>query len=261
MFRRHGVTAPANAKGEDWFWPDQAFRDMLACLIIFGVMLGLVVFGGHGNKIDVPGSRNGLYELGRQGGPARPRRQPRCTGRSRHRTYPARPEWYFLFLFQLLKYFEGDQEILSAPWSFPTASWCCCSCCRCSAIGRMRKFGHVVGIIVVVALLAGVGWLTYEAMADDAKNQFFQQELKLAEKEAKRAVQLAHSKIPEEGAKYLLRRDPERMGPELFSQNCATCHVPKEAYKPGKDKDKAARPGRVRHRGVESQVPSPRRQR
>src|SRR5207253_2909632 len=28
------------------------------------------------------------------------------------RPYPARPEWYFLFLFQLLKYFEGEQEII-----------------------------------------------------------------------------------------------------------------------------------------------------
>ena len=27
-------------------------------------------------------------------------------------TYVPRPEWYFLSLFQLLKYFEGDQEII-----------------------------------------------------------------------------------------------------------------------------------------------------
>src|SRR5438067_3611232 len=48
VFRRHGVTAPKDAKGEDMFWPAQAFRDLVACLLIFGVMLSLVVFG-HGH--------------------------------------------------------------------------------------------------------------------------------------------------------------------------------------------------------------------
>src|SRR5262249_42895964 len=50
VFRRHGVTPPANAPGEGWFWPDQAVRDMLVCIVIFGVMLGLVVYG-HGHEI------------------------------------------------------------------------------------------------------------------------------------------------------------------------------------------------------------------
>src|SRR3989304_4116999 len=36
VFRRHGVTTPPNAVGEGWFWPDQAFRDVLMSLIVFG---------------------------------------------------------------------------------------------------------------------------------------------------------------------------------------------------------------------------------
>src|SRR5439155_14815643 len=48
-FRRQGVTAPPRAQGEGIFWPDQAFRDLLVCLVVFGVMIYLVVFGGHGN--------------------------------------------------------------------------------------------------------------------------------------------------------------------------------------------------------------------
>ena len=34
VFRRHGVTAPANAQGVECFWPGQAFRDLVAGLIV-----------------------------------------------------------------------------------------------------------------------------------------------------------------------------------------------------------------------------------
>src|SRR6516165_9013837 len=51
IFRRHGVTAPARAEGEEMFWPGQAFRDLIFCLLVFGVMVGAVVYG-HGNAID-----------------------------------------------------------------------------------------------------------------------------------------------------------------------------------------------------------------
>ena len=34
VFRRHGVTYPNNAVGQGWFWPDQAFRDMLMSMLM-----------------------------------------------------------------------------------------------------------------------------------------------------------------------------------------------------------------------------------
>src|SRR5438132_13536654 len=51
VFRRHGVTTPAATQGEGWFWPDQAFRDMLVSMLIFAVLLTLVVWG-DGHKIE-----------------------------------------------------------------------------------------------------------------------------------------------------------------------------------------------------------------
>src|SRR5262249_31026716 len=36
VFRRHGVTTRRDAQGEAVFWPDQAFRDLVVCLLIFG---------------------------------------------------------------------------------------------------------------------------------------------------------------------------------------------------------------------------------
>ena len=53
VFRRHGVTAPKNAVGEGWFWPDQAFRDMLVGLVILAVLVAVVLWG-HGHAVDGP---------------------------------------------------------------------------------------------------------------------------------------------------------------------------------------------------------------
>jgi len=95
-------------------------------------------------------------------------------------------------------------------------------------IGRLRKFGHFVGILVIGGLLGGVVYLTYQAIHDDndgsGRADLFQGELRKSEKLGHRAVQLAHDGIPAEGAVYLLRRDPLTKGKELFAQNCVTCH-------------------------------------
>jgi ubiquinol-cytochrome c reductase cytochrome b subunit len=251
VFRRHGVTYPRNAKGEGWFWPDQAFRDMVVSLVVFAVMLGLVLYG-FGHKVE-PGasaaaspetSVGNLYDqwahAGRDGrganldAPADPARP-----------YPARPEWYFLFLFQLLKYFEGEQEIIGTV-VIPNAVLVVLFLLPLLGYGRMRPFGHVVGVLVIAGLVGSIGVLTYLAAEADRKPpelstrevdklgpkekghydkaKLFHDELDKAEVLASRAIQLAGEGIPAEGAVYLLRRDPLTKGKELFGQHCAVCH-------------------------------------
>jgi ubiquinol-cytochrome c reductase cytochrome b subunit len=252
VFRRHGVTTPAHAKGEGWFWPDQAFRDMLVSMIIFAVMLGLVVYG-HGHKVESGStSETTWYEkiahAGRDGrganldAPADP-----------SRPYPARPEWYFLFLFQLLKYFEGEQEIIGTV-VIPNAVLVLLFLLPLLGYGRLRPVGRVIGVAVVVALLGSVAILTYlaidadrlpaelrglspEARAEKIKTlpenarakaekaRLFHEELEAADVLAGRAIQLSGDGIPPDGAVYLLRRDPETRGPELFKEHCAVCHT------------------------------------
>ncbi len=224
VFRRHGVTHPSNPQGEGWFWPDQAFRDMLVSMLIFGIMLALVIFGGHGHKLKTPDAESqGLYEkwahAGREGrGANLDAPADRATA-----NYPARPEWYFLALFQLLKYFKGDQAMIGTV-VIPVAVGVLLFLLPLLGYGRMRKFGHAVGIIVVLGLLAAVAILTYQAMSQDAKNEEFQKDLKLAQQQGERAVQIAHEGIPAQGAGSLLRRDPYTQGPILFAAHCATCH-------------------------------------
>jgi ubiquinol-cytochrome c reductase cytochrome b subunit len=90
LFRLHGVTpswwqSAAQLKSrEEPFWPRQVLMDALLALA-FLVGLGLWAVANPA-------------PLETQADPAQ--------------RYEARPEWYFMFLFQLLRYFEGPYEVL-----------------------------------------------------------------------------------------------------------------------------------------------------
>ena len=71
-------------KGEPFF-PDVIFKDVIVSFIIFLVLIALAYFVGA---------------------PLEARANPADT------SYTPRPEWYFLFLFQLLKYFPGKFEVV-----------------------------------------------------------------------------------------------------------------------------------------------------
>jgi ubiquinol-cytochrome c reductase cytochrome b subunit len=239
VFRRHGVTVavrlqPADPKKDDgWLWPDQAFRDMVVSMILFGILVALVL-AHHGNSIaprDTSSSNqstgglvsyDSLAHAGRDGrgadldAPADP-----------SRPYPARPEWYFLFLFQLLKYFEGEQEVVGTVF-IPLGAVLLLALLPLLGFGPMRKFGHAFGVLVVMGLLVAVATLTYLAIAkdrgDSEEARLFRRELETADELARRAVQLAGDGIPADGAVYLLRRDPLTQGEKVFRATCASCH-------------------------------------
>ena len=67
------------------FFPDILFKDALVSLLVFIVLVALAYF---------------------LGAPLEEKANPANT------SYTPRPEWYFLFLFQLLKYFPGELEFL-----------------------------------------------------------------------------------------------------------------------------------------------------
>ena len=76
---------PEEMKTGKPFYPDQVFEDVVGMLILFAVLASVALF------VPVP-----LEEV------ADPT----------NADYDPRPEWYFLFLFQLLKYFQGPFEII-----------------------------------------------------------------------------------------------------------------------------------------------------
>jgi ubiquinol-cytochrome c reductase cytochrome b subunit len=208
VFRRHGLTAKEPYRAADsHFWPDQVLKDAIACLAVMLVVVLLVLrpwifSAGH----EAPGA-----ELGAPADPSVP-------------YSAARPEWYFLFLFQFLKlkYFAGPNEIIGA---VIIPSLVMLVLALMPIVGRWQ-LGHRFNIVFFFAIGVGVIVLTSMAKIEDSRNQPYKSAVERAQMEADRAVELAESPsgIPASGAVALLRTDPFIQGPRLFSQSCASCH-------------------------------------
>ena len=89
LVRKHGVTPTPEAVGQSKkkFFPGQAFKDLMAFFAVFILLFVLAAM------VDVP--------LERLADP-------------NDSSFVPRPEWYFLFLFQMLKFFEGSWEVVGA---------------------------------------------------------------------------------------------------------------------------------------------------
>jgi quinol-cytochrome oxidoreductase complex cytochrome b subunit/mono/diheme cytochrome c family protein len=222
IFRRHGIMAKITpGRPDEYFWPRQVLFDALGCLVLLGVVLLCVIhFDVNGLiKGDLPVAHRGA-ELGAPADPA-------------EAYSAARPEWYYLFLFQLLKYFPGSSEIIGAiviPGIVMTLF------ALMPFIGR-SEMGHRFNQVFFVLILGGAVALTVVAMREDAANQEFQAAKIAAHHDAERTHELIMRRetlpdgklsdvrlIPKEGAVSLLRNDPLTRGPRLFSQHCASCH-------------------------------------
>ncbi|MEO7413787.1 MAG: cytochrome b N-terminal domain-containing protein [Opitutaceae bacterium] len=224
LFRRHGLTPKLPKKKPDAaFWPDQVFRDAVVCL---AVLVVIVFFNirSHGAGLDAPAD------------PSEP--------------YPARPEWYFLFLFQMLKLpiFKGHLGEIVGAMLVPAVVMAVVI--AMPYIGRTVR-GHRFNLGFLWASLGAMAALTYMAMNDDRNNPSFQADVQAAKRQAERVIALAGNGIPTTGAITLLRNDPLTQGPKIFALNCASCHrfdghdglgvVSKEAIKGADLKDFASR--------------------
>lgn len=197
LFRRHGITPKQPLKDVDAaFWPDQVLKDAVACLAVLAAILFLIV-RNHGADLGAPADPSEPYSA-------------------------ARPEWYFLFLFQFLKYFPGGTELLGAI-IIPTLL---IGIIFLMPLFGKWKLGHRFNLGLLWSLLAGAALLTYLAMAEDRRNRDYVLSVKEADQNAERVKQLAESPsgIPATGAVTLLRADPFTQGPKLFSKQCASCH-------------------------------------
>jgi len=152
IFRRHGIMAKLTpGRPDEYFWPRQVLFDAIGCAVLLGIVLLCVI---HFDLGALTGSKQALTDLGAElGAPADPAEQYSA----------ARPEWYYLFLFQLLKYFPGKSEIIGAiviPGVVMTLL------ALLPFIG-LSKFGHQFNRAFIVLLLMAVGVLTCLAWSED----------------------------------------------------------------------------------------------
>jgi ubiquinol-cytochrome c reductase cytochrome b subunit len=186
LFRLHGVTppwweSPEQLRAEEEpFWPKQALKDGVFALVF------LVVLGLWASTNPAP--------LEAQADPSQP--------------YEARPEWYFMFLFQLLRYFHGPYEIVGT-FVLPTLFFLVLffwPFLDRNPNRDPRRRPVAIGLLgLSTAALIG---LTVFAVATDVRM-----------KEPEQAVAKAPA-LPAEPAGPIQRADVAK----LYNESCAACH-------------------------------------
>ncbi len=227
LFRKHGITAHSSPKrADEYFWPQQVLKDGVACLLLLVVVLLACV------HFDIQGVITGTL-------PVDPRAAELGAPAAPTTTYAAaRPYSYLLFACQLLKKFKS--EFMGA---IVVPSLVMLFLFLLPLIARI-PYGHVVNVVVFLALLITAGYLTVEARNADyyavgmekppedpkalekyeaSKN--YLEAVEQGEAEARRMRELiAYYGIPREGAAALRDRDSEIQGPRLFIAKCKSCH-------------------------------------
>jgi ubiquinol-cytochrome c reductase cytochrome b subunit len=138
LVRRHGVTpiAADAALPKKKFYPEQVFKDTLATFGWFAILFAMAV------AVRVP--------LGHVADPT-------------DTSYIPRPEWYFLFLFQMVKAFEGPLEIVGAV-VLPTLALLALFLVPFIDRGKVIRLRERTAAIAVV-VLAVLGWTALTARA------------------------------------------------------------------------------------------------
>jgi ubiquinol-cytochrome c reductase cytochrome b subunit len=209
LFRKHGLTAKEPKTRPDCaFWPDQVLKDVVACLAVLAVVVFFIV------KPRLFGEGALGADLGSPADPSEP-------------YSAARPEWYFLFLFQflkaewLIKLFGHNGELVGA---IIIPSLVVLVLFAMPFIGKWR-LGHRFNIGFLSVILAGAALLTYQAIKEDQNKPEYMASVKQAARDSERIKQLAREQgIPVTGAVSLLRNDALTQGPKLFARSCASCH-------------------------------------
>lgn len=165
--------AQAKAKGEK-FYPDVIYQDVLVSFAIFLLLVGLAIF------IGVAGE---------------PKADPSDAA------YVPRPEWYFLFLFEMLKYFPGKLEWIGT-FIIPTIAILAMFLLPFFDRNPDRHFSkRKLAITIMTVVVIGMVALTIMAVA---------------------------STPPQEETGTLAVTLPEKItaGQDLYSEYCAECHGP-----------------------------------
>ncbi len=203
LFRRHGITAKEPKRRPDAkFWPDQVLKDGIACFAVMAAVL-VLVWWKKGAELTSPADPGDSYAA-------------------------ARPDWYFMSLFQLLKfqeYFPGKDLI----WGSVIIPSAIVIFLLIMPLWSRWKFMHRFNLAALWCGLGAFCYLTFIAYWHDLKDPKFSPAyiaaVKRAHIDAERTKELAtRHGIPPIGALELLREDPATQGPKIFATKCSSCH-------------------------------------
>lgn len=205
LFRRAGAAGPFHGKADhrvDRFYPAQLLKDSIFVLMVFIGLVALAEFAPA--------------ELGPQADPTS--------------DYLARPPWYFLPLFQLLKHFPGKLSLIPTV-VLPGIVF---GLIFLLPFFDRRKERHPLRRPVATAALAltvmGAGGLIALSKHQDATDPEFGVKLKQQDEEASAFLKAAFH--PQEIGRAIPVTPPEVANPakagstalKIFFANCANCH-------------------------------------
>ena len=203
LLARRANIAEASGGNAGRYWPAQVWRGAAASLVVLAIILALCC--QHGTTPPEAGA----------------------TLLSPADTNPAngynaaRPEWFLVGVYEFSHWFAGPWAIIPI---FIVPGLLVCIVLAMPFVAKV-PLGHAFNVLLTVALLIAVVWLSYESLAKDRDNPAHQKAIALEKQQALRVCELArHEGIPPTGALTLLLDDPKTQGPRLFAQNCASCH-------------------------------------
>ncbi len=203
LFRRNGVTPRWGRADAELtrrtapFWPGQALRDLLAGAALLA-LLAWWVGRSHGAELSAPADPGSRYE--------------------------ARPEWYFLPLYQLLKYFPGQLEIVAA---LGVPALLLGGLAVVPFLDRSKDLAprrRLLPLGLIGGILTGLAVLTALSLREDARNPRYREGVQRAEEEAQRARRLALQGVPVAGGTAVYMNDPLERARLLFREHCQGCH-------------------------------------
>ena len=189
----------AKPRRDSMFWPEQVLRDAIACGVVMLAVLFLV-WHFDGAELSSPADPSENYSA-------------------------ARPDWYFMALFYLLK----DFSIIMGAFVIPGIV--VGIVCLMPLLGNIRLgrwgIGHYFNLLMLIAILGGFAFYTLQGFKTDWMDDEYKQAVEAAHRDAERVQELAGAPtgIPPEGALTLVRNDSFIQGPKLFASNCASCHA------------------------------------
>lgn len=203
LFRRHGVTvSPRRASDEieprtEPFWPRQVTYDVAFFALVVAILIAFTIVRG-GASLEAPADPSSGY--------------------------PARPEWYFLWLFEMLKIVPGELEgVAIGGLTFAVAAFLAALPLvdRRPIVSQRARWPHfaVAGGLAVIVLA-----LTIKPLVQDARDAGLAAQRAALERDAERAFRLARKGIPPGGAGDLYLNDPMERGKHLFAAECQSCH-------------------------------------
>jgi mono/diheme cytochrome c family protein len=170
---------------------------MTAAFAVLGIVVGLTI-ANHGYTLDAPADPSSD-------------------------DYPARPEWYFFPLNQLMKAFHGQELIATIviPGIIVTGLL------LLPMLEKIlpQRLAYVAACSFAMTVAGASGFLTILALVKDARSEDYHKARIRADLAANRAVALAdRDGVPPDGSAYVLGRDPLSRGSDLFGKKCQGCH-------------------------------------